>query len=199
MQPTIAQRDNYLYVTYHHQEPGYVGAIDVTNISEGTLESLVKTDEIDWDSLIADEVQVGRRGRNGQLMDDTPAAAVLYAIALSRNIVTSSRVRPAIENEQRFLDLNGPSWNSVVRVDIATRSYATNAVYVIDTYIYALNDEIFSLINKNTFVNVGTASFDGRANFARTFEGVYVRATFTGLLGFEEVALGETASWPTRS
>lgn len=282
----IAQRGDYLYITYHHQGPSYGGAIDVYNINSGSLESLVTTPEVDWNSVMVDEID----GRNGQLivMGDTPNGAVLQTIALSNDIVTgTSRQRPTVQNSQRVLDLDGPSGNSVLRMDNSTRLYAsaggtggeggvyeidyqnlvvnnkhtlanmkylaaygnnkvvalqgganaalivydhpnfngtpsatypigsiepldgkndifvsgnlayaamgnngvtivdltdgsivqqialpgtTNAVFADNEFIYASNGEMFHLINKNTFVNLGSITFEGSANFAHAFQ-----------------------------
>jgi hypothetical protein len=281
----IAQRGDYLYITYHHQGPTYGGAIDVYNIASGTLETLVTTSDIDWNSLMVDEID----GRNGQLivMGDTPNGAVLHTISLSSEIVTGNRRRNTVENETRTLELDGPSGNSVIRMDNSTRLYATaggtgglggvfeidyqnlrvnnqhaqanmkyltaygnnklvalrggteaallvydhpnfngrpsatypigsiepldgkndifisgntayaamgnngvavvdltngsvintislpgttNAVFADDEFIYASNGEMFHLINKSTYVNLGSLSFDGSANFAHVFE-----------------------------
>lgn len=111
----IAQRGNYLYITYHHQGPNYGGAIDIYNVSTGTLESLVTTPDVDWNSLIVDERNPGQFRLI--VMGDTRDGAVLHTIGLNG--------QSTVINDQETLDLDGPSGNSVIRMDNSTRLYAS--------------------------------------------------------------------------
>lgn len=153
----IAQRGNYLYITYHHQGPRYGGGIDVYNIERGILESLVTTDEIDWNSLMVDEVPSGRRGTAGRLlvMGDTPDGAVLHTIGLADEITTgTSSQRPSIQNEQRVLELDGPSGNSVIKMENSTRLYATTGGTGLEGGVFEIDYQNLVVNNKHTLANM---------------------------------------------
>jgi|GEM_PF-2501775 hypothetical protein len=157
----IAQRGNYLYITYHHQGPTYGGGIDVYNIRTSSLDALVTNAEIDWNSLMVDEVRT--RGRNGRLiiMGDTPNGAILQTIGIANEIINSAAIvgggppsRTTIQNEQRVLELDGPSGNSVIKMENSTRLYASTGGTAGYGGVFEIDYQNLKVNNKHTQANM---------------------------------------------
>lgn len=149
----IAQSGNYLYITYHLQGAQYGGAIDIYNISRGTLESLVEASDIDWNSLIFDEVD--RRSSQLIVMGDTPNGAVLHTISVSTTgIISGAAPVNQVQNEQRVLELEGPSGNSVIRMDNSTRLYATSGGTGIDGGVFEIDYRNLTVNNRDNQSNM---------------------------------------------